>query len=185
MATAILKATHDVGLDTHEWEEASDTFDLLGLSFEHGVLSPKVARMWKLWQALRYVLKSGFLSSRQLSVLVGHFTSLAMVRRELLCVLRAVYPFIQRKFPRPVRIWRTVRREIKWMLASLPLMSCNLYLEWSPEVVAVDASEWSGGACKAQIDPQLVAMAGRFSERWRFNIGEGLSLRMQSRKQIV
>ena len=98
--TAILAVTA-VGLKTHEWKEESGSFFLLGLHFEDNVLSPKVPRLWKVWQSIRYVLKSGALTSRQLSVLVWHFTSLAMVRRELLSVLRSVYAFNARRFSKP------------------------------------------------------------------------------------
>ena len=60
----------------HELSLDSGNFELLGLSFsDTGLFGPKGWRQWKLWQALRELLRIGHASSRDISVVVGHFTS--------------------------------------------------------------------------------------------------------------
>ena len=70
-AKAILVATHQKGLKTHEEEESSQRFQLLGLAFEDGVLAPKTRRLWKLWQSLRFALRAGALTFRNSVCLSG------------------------------------------------------------------------------------------------------------------
>ena len=85
---AVLNGDHALlELKTHELSFDSGNCELLGLSFpDTGLLGPKVRRQWEVWEALRELLRIGHASSRDISVVVGHFTSLAMVRRELLSI---------------------------------------------------------------------------------------------------
>ena len=50
----------------------------------------------------------------------------------------------------------------------LPLIWRELSLEWSSDVMAVDASNWGLGATVAKFSDDEVSSLGRFSERWRF-----------------
>ena len=82
-------------------------------------------------------------------------------------MVQAVYAFISRRFCKPTQLWGLVRRELRWMMGSLPLLRCGLTFSWSGEVYAVDAFEWGGGACHAEVGADLVAECGRYNKRWR------------------
>ena len=112
-------------------------------------------RQWKLWQALRELLRIGHASSRDISVVVGHFTSLTMFGAERLSVCRAVkilqasHSFLDSA---------CVRREHEWVWSCLPLMMSNLTVPWGNEAHAVDVSEWRRrGACYAPVARELIA----------------------------
>ena len=57
-------------------------------------------------------------------------------------------------------------------------------LDWDSEVWAVDASEWGAVVCRACTDQPSVAATGRYPERWRFKLGEPVSLRLLARSLI-
>eukprot|EP00959_Pyramimonas_sp_CCMP1952_P441301 9238613-Pyramimonas_sp.AAC.1 len=53
--------------------------------------------------------------------LLGHLVSCFMLRRELLSLLRASYTFAQETKLRRVPLWPSVRKELRWCRALLPL----------------------------------------------------------------
>ena len=68
VGNAVLNGAHALGLKTRGLLFDSGNFELLGLSFsDTGLLGPKVRRQWKLWQALRELLRIGHASSRDIS----------------------------------------------------------------------------------------------------------------------
>ena len=126
--------------------------ELLSLSFsDTGSLGPKVRRQWKLWQALRELLRIGHASSRDNSVVADHFASLAMVRREPLT------SFVTR---------RPSRARVDAVVPSLHDIG---------PLCAVEERE--GGACYASVTRELVSASRRFSERWRFKASLSLDVR--------
>ena len=122
------------------------------------MVSPKKRRVWKLWQSVRSALRSGSFTSRQFSVLVGHFTPLAMVQNELLSLLCAVH-LHQPSFlkPNPDLACRPERAALV-VGSAAHLLLCALRLLWSTEIGAVDGSQRGGGACRAFIDSCLVGV---------------------------
>ena len=70
------------------------------------------------------------------------------------------------------------------MQQSLCIIQVDLTLDWDSEVWAVDASEWGAGVCRACTDQSSVAATGRYPERWRFKLGEPVSLRLLARSLI-
>ena len=61
-----------------------------------------------------------------------------------------------------------VRRELRLMMGSFPFLRCDVFLGWSGEVYAVDASKRGGGLCRSELHSDLVAECGRYNEHWRF-----------------
>ena len=94
----VASACEELGLPCHEQFHSSRTADLLGLSFD-GIacaIRPKQDRVWRLWLALEEAQISPVLTSRQLEVIIGHFTFLALLRRPLLPLMGSVYVFALR-----------------------------------------------------------------------------------------
>ena len=87
--------------------------------------------------------KRGWDTARQLEILVGHFTSRALLRRELLAVFGTAYKFIASHSSdshRPVHLWESVRRELTWAVHLIHLAQRSLTAAWSPVVYCFDAS---------------------------------------------
>ena len=109
-----------------------------------------------------------FLTSRQLEVIIGHFTFLALLRRPLLSLMGSVYSFCARKYVSKRLLWPSVVRELRWMQGLLPLCLCELASPMSRMVGCSDASLDGGGGCVAVIPTEEVLELSRFRERWRF-----------------
>ena len=61
---------------------------------------------------VQYVLDSGVASGHDIQVLAGHITWAMLLRRKALAILSSVY-VVARVGTEPVRIWETVRRELR------------------------------------------------------------------------
>ena len=99
--------------------------------------------------ALEQLLRSPFATSRQLEVVAGHFTFVALLKRPLLSVMQYVYSCVQSKFSSKQRLWDSVQREIRWTLALLPVREARLQQTVSSCIVASDASLDGEGVCSA------------------------------------
>eukprot|EP00959_Pyramimonas_sp_CCMP1952_P245925 5139968-Pyramimonas_sp.AAC.1 len=80
----------------------------------------------------------------------------------------ASYDFIAKCYARRVRLWPSVRRELSWTRALLPLAWADLRGTWAPSVMAVDAPLTGLGAAERAAAPAEVGRVGRARERWRF-----------------
>ena len=145
----VASACDKLGLPYHEQFHSSRTADLLGWSFDGVACSirPKQDRAWRLWLALEEVQISPMLTSRQLEVIIGHFTFLALLRRPLLSLMGSVYSLCARKFVSKRLLWPSVVRELRWMQGLLPLCLCELASPMSGVVGCSDASLDGGGGC--------------------------------------
>ena len=91
----VASACEELGLPYREQFHSSRTADLHGWSFD-GIacaIRPKQDRVWRFWLAPEEVQISPMLTSRQLEVIIGHFTFLALLRRPLLSLTGSVYSF--------------------------------------------------------------------------------------------
>eukprot|EP00959_Pyramimonas_sp_CCMP1952_P270856 5662487-Pyramimonas_sp.AAC.1 len=80
-----------------------------------------------------------------LEVLVGHITWACLIRRELLCALSSVYPYMAADLPTTSRTWQSVRQEL-WLIRSLLLLlQRDLSSPWHDVVGVSDASEFGVG----------------------------------------
>ena len=103
--------------------------------------------------------KRGRGAARQLEILVGHFTSRALLRRELMAVFGTAYRFIashRADTHRSVHLWESVRRELTWPVQLIHLAQRSLPLAWSPVVYCFDASWWGVGIVKKYAPIQLI-----------------------------
>ena len=169
---------------------AEQTFTGLCFKRDEGTICASSKRLWTLRLALAHALWRNRLSSDQLRSLVGHFTWVALLRREALSVCSAVYSFIDTGDPtgsaassEQRRLWPSVRRELHLMSALLPLLSLDARRPWSPIVYCSDA-EGAGedhcggwGVCYKSAPAAQVAATGRVAERWRYDVEKYVAAR--------
>ena len=170
----------------HHWEEGAyrtrperddqEVLEALGWEFRRDdrCIMPKRRRVWRLWLALFHALERRQGSGRQLSRLVGHFVSMAaLVKRETLCCLNAVYAFVAKHPEDSAAFWPSVLRELRWMQSLLPLLVHDLAKPFSTRVLACDASMWGKGVVHKDLPSETVRELARFSERWRYHGAAG------------
>ena len=99
-------------LRVHEITEVSTLEAFLGMEVDgkQGVLRPLQARVWKLYQAVSFLFDNPFLTSRSLSVILGHDTFLWCIDRKLLTTPHACYQLISNGFKTPKTLWEFVLR---------------------------------------------------------------------------
>ncbi|CAK0798854.1 unnamed protein product [Prorocentrum cordatum] len=108
-------------------------------------------------------------TGRQLSRLVGHFVSMALVKRETLCCLNAVYAFMAKHPEDSAPFWPSVVRELRWIQSLLPLLVHDLAKPFSSRVLACDASMWGKGVAHKSLSVGTIRDLSQYSERWRYH----------------
>ena len=76
-------------------------------------------------------------------------------------------------------LWKGVRRELMTFDGAIPLIQRDLTSVWSPQVLAVDASEFGLGATQARFPVEEVRRLGQVNERWRFKDPNGRNPRQR------
>ncbi|CAE7243495.1 pksN [Symbiodinium natans] len=168
--SSITETFEQRGLKLHPGEVKSHKVDALGcrLSGRQCRASLKPARMWRLRQGIRHMLKMRCVSGRVLEVLIGHATYCSLLNRCLMPIFHATYKFIRKHYGERVTLWATVRREFEVFAALLPLCFSDWSRAWNGYISASDASLTGFGVCGRRIDPEIAAQVGRVPERERF-----------------
>ena len=169
------------GIVVHELSRASTTNEFIGLQFGPvGVgsrVSIKSSRLWRLRGALSTVLRRGSISGKAMQILVGHITWAMLVRRESLSILSATYAYASQMGSVNGVLWPSVRRELGWVSALLPMMFTDLSRVWSPKVAFSDACPFGIGVVAGKVDGAVVKSVGEVSERWRFSVEAAVAAR--------
>ncbi|CAE7247208.1 unnamed protein product [Symbiodinium sp. CCMP2592] len=167
------------GLTVHEVEVAQQQCDFVGLHFDGqtGFVSIKTSRLLKIKSAIEELLRLQVCTGRTLQLILGHCTWALMGRRQGLALLRASYAFVHQNLSCASRLWESVRKELQWIAALLPLFRFKINTGWSSDVVASDSSPWGVGVCHRQLDVGQVRSIGSCSERWRFKFEDALQAR--------
>eukprot|EP00435_Cladocopium_sp_Y103_P063778 s336_g25.t1 len=173
-----------LGLTVHEEAEAEVSADFVGLHFdgESGFVSIKPQRIIKLQRAIQELLARNFASGELLQLVLGHITWAMMSRREGLSILNSCYAFCHQHKCRASRLWPSVRRELEWIAALLPLFRAKINVGWSSDVFASDSSPFGYGVCQRQLPSDLVRGVGSQSERWRFRFEDAVDARAHAAK---
>ena len=160
------------GLQVHEVTFNEEVTAALGWEFRavEGIIRPKTERVWRLALGIEECLIRKFVTGREVSKIVGHFIQMALVRREVMCVVSACYSFMLRHDLDRVALWPSVRRELRWMQSLLPLVFHDLRMPCQQRVIACDASEWGKGAVHGRLDTADIQQHILHRDRWRFKI---------------
>ncbi|CAK0825147.1 unnamed protein product, partial [Prorocentrum cordatum] len=176
------------GLQRKELEHGSPEAQFTGMALDRasGRISVGHRRCWKVRLAIAAILEDGFVSEKILHRIVGRFTWSAILRRCLLSIPHSIYRFIEVAGDSPVKIWPAVARELRWMMALLPLAYTDSKRPWSTRVVATDteganvADNEGFGIVVNPFDLQTVREWGRQSERWRFAVEDAAQARRRA-----
>lgn len=151
-ATGVKAKLNDAGLTTHPVGVTCGR-DSLGWHFSaiELILGVSTKGMWRLRLGLLEFAKRGRGTAHQLKILVGHFTSRALPRRELLAVFGTAYKFIashRDDSHRSIHPWESVRRELAWAAHLIHVAQRSLTASRSPVVYCFDAPWWGVGIVK-------------------------------------
>ena len=89
--------------------------------------------------AVRHVLTWAKLSGSLVEIILGHFTSLSMVVREMLSIPSYLYRFVREAGRQWITVPGAAKRELRWMVALLPLAFAENTLKVSTTVTVSDA----------------------------------------------
>ncbi|CAK0809115.1 unnamed protein product [Prorocentrum cordatum] len=148
---------------------ASDTPTFIGFELvHHSRWRPTPKKCWRAVLGLRHLLNtSPLVCGRDLEHILGHLIHIFTLKRELLSIFNATYSFIKGSYLRRQPLWASVVRELRWVLALLPLVEVDIQLPWRTEVHCYDASPWGFGVTSASWALDVVRELGAWSERSR------------------
>lgn len=138
------------------------------LDFERKTLHNKPKRIWKFHLATRAILRRDKVKGKLLQIWAGHFTSLCALTPWGLSCLQDLYRFIEVAKVKRMKLWPSVRREIKVASAVVWMTWRDLAAPFS-KVVEVDDSSSSGYAlvsCEPGVE--RIRTATKVHEKWRF-----------------
>ena len=144
--------------------DAEDHNELIGFS-----LDGELARWRPTWKKLsrfvaagRWLCRPGLLTSgREVEVFLGHAIHVLGIRSELMCIPYAIYSFVRRHYWHRARLWPSVLKEVRWMVALVPLAFADMCRSWSPTIHAYDASLKGFGVVCARADTHVIGSVGR------------------------
>jgi hypothetical protein len=134
-----------------------DSVVVLGFEVQGGVgsLRPSADLLRAIARASHAALGATCVSGTQLSVLLGHWTWVLLLRRPALSVLQHCYRYIAVAGWRPFSLWPSVRHELRSLLCLLPLLRADLTAGVFHRVLASDASAVAGGVTSTPCSPEL------------------------------
>eukprot|EP00971_Amphidinium_carterae_P060409 1195493-Amphidinium_carterae.1 len=160
------------GIISH-MDDQSEGFIGLELDQQKHVWTVKSGRFWRLVKGLQFVLNTNRkLTGRQVERLVGHITSVLLLRRELLCLIHCTYTFISESYDRCQPLWPSVRCELASALALLPTVRSETSLPWNPRLWCYDASPHGFGVMVSERSSDICRTIGQFKERYRWKLDE-------------
>ncbi|CAK0804545.1 unnamed protein product, partial [Prorocentrum cordatum] len=183
VATASCQAIRDVlvarGLPVEEFAPAAQRVTFTGLDIlgDVGVIRCKVDRLSRLRQALLGLLRRGLASPLALSAVVGHCTWGMITNRPMLSIFHAVYRFMGQDSRRALPLWPSVVSELRAAASLIPLWWADVRAEWAATTFCSDASPYGIGVCRKFVEQEVVAAAGRLSEKWRYRFSDAVHAR--------
>ncbi|CAK0816128.1 unnamed protein product [Prorocentrum cordatum] len=144
---------------------------VLGWTFDQGAPTIGISHRigWRIRLGCLAVADMKYASGDLVRVVVSHFTSRALLRRELLSCLQASYSFIESSGHHTRVLWSSVKRELRWCAALITLAFRDANAAWSPMVYCADASWWGAGVVRGIRSVQEVQHVGHYTERLRYS----------------
>eukprot|EP00438_Fugacium_kawagutii_P024261 Skav223122 [mRNA] locus=scaffold419:830256:833692:- [translate_table: standard] len=160
----------DKRLLLHPGEVQHSCIKALGVELDGVSLSSHTspARLHRVRQGLRCVLRRKRCTGRVLEILVGHCTYVGLLNRCSLSVFHSVYKFIKSHYNHSTPLWASVQAELRAFCGLLPLLKADWLRPWCEQVTVSDASEEGYGVCCSSWKSSAVAQVGRCPERERF-----------------
>ena len=135
----------------------TDPVEVLGMEVSRDRHAPSVPKLEALCRKTMALVQVGSCTGRQMEELLGEWTWPIMVRRPLLAVFSAVYVFSRKAGPSCLQLWPSVRRELRMIVALVPLLYSVPSATFSDRAVASDASTTGLGVCATKLNPKLAA----------------------------
>ncbi|CAE7224534.1 unnamed protein product [Symbiodinium sp. CCMP2592] len=182
VATGLAELTeifNQKGLLLHTGEVGHDNIQTLGVSLDGANLTTSLTpeRFHRVRQGVRGLLRRGRCSGKTLEIVVGHCTYCGLLHRGTLSVFHAVYKFIQRHYTDTVKLWPSVKVELRVFAGLMPFLISDWSRAWNDKVFISDASEEGFGICSATWPVDEVRKAGALKERLRFRRSGGHNAR--------
>ena len=167
------------GLLLHAGEVGHENIQTLGVSLDGVNLTTSLTpeRFHRVRQGVRGLLRRGKCSGKLLEVVIGHCTYCGLLHRGTLSVFHAVYKFIQRHYSDTVKLWPSVKIELRVFAGLMPFLVSDWSRPWNDKVFISDASEEGFGICAAAWPIDEVRKAGAIKERLRFRRSGGHNAR--------
>ncbi|CAK0856156.1 unnamed protein product [Prorocentrum cordatum] len=169
-AAAVDSRLRAAGLPTHG-VECSFGAAALGWQFDEKfpIIGLNPALRWKLRLACLELCRKGFASGKTVSRVVSHFTSKALIRRELLSCLNSLYAFSAQYGGRTARLWPSCLRELRWCASLVVFCFRDAGAAFDSRLTMVDASWWGVGVTQKTSSSAVALELSRYNERWRFS----------------
>ena len=127
-------------------------FDIDGAA---GTISLPADSLCSLVHSTLSLLRAEFVTGNQLAHVVGRWTWVMMLRRPSLAILQHVYGYCRAAQTRRFTLWPSVRRELRMLLAVLPLLHARLQAGFFHRAIASDASELAAGVVSTPLTADL------------------------------
>jgi len=129
--------------------------DTLGMHLDcaSGTIGVAPDKLMHLCVETEALLARGEAGGRELSSLVGKWTWAMLPRRPALATFNAVYHFARKANSHKLRLWPTVKRELRVAMGLVPVLYADIKAPWAPLIVATDASEFGQGIVARPAEP--------------------------------
>ena len=124
-------------------------------------------RVWRCYLATRALLRRRVLTGHTLECWLGHVVNLFQLNPECLASLSAVYSFVGEAQGRPLRVWPSVRGELRCVLGLLFLGEADLSAKYADQVYCGDSSGRGYALHVTKASPTEMREAWRWREKWR------------------
>ena len=171
----VVKHMNSIGFRTHEEQDAEPHAEALGflIDGEKGKVMPRPEKRERVRKVLKWLSSRPRVNGKMIEKVLGHCVHFFMLKRECLCVFRALYDFKQAHYEDRVRLWPSAADECRQAAALVLVCESDLKREWHRVVTCSDASLSGTGVCSAEFTTDDIQRVGSQRELWRFKSKDG------------
>lgn len=152
--------------------ERETTVEVLGMQFnldDHVKVTNKGRRTWRLWLAIRAVLRRKRVHGKFLQILVGHINHFFQLCRPALSCMSSIYKFVADHSHHRYPMWPSVRRELKTVMGLLHVIEFDMSAPVMEEVYVGDSSDNGYALMVSEADESEIRREIKLKEIWRFH----------------